>query len=255
MNKEIIKKIMSKKEFSDIPESLVERVIQKVYNKEMDEREVVKKTRALLRKNLAAFLSRNLLKKKLLETEKILRSHTSTRERYPYYDMIYKEILRVVEEKEPSIIDLGAGINGLSYDYFLINGYKPRYIAIEAVGQLVDLMNQYFETHDINGRAIKMDLFNLEELLEVVRNTDKPRIVFLFKLIDGLEIIERDYSKRLLLALKPLTDLMVISIPTRSLSSRRKFRATREWLKKFLRENFEIVKNFSIPGEEFIIIH
>ena len=38
------------------------------------------------------------------------------------------------------IFDLGAGINGFSYNYFPKGVY---YVGIEAMGQLVDLMNYY----------------------------------------------------------------------------------------------------------------
>ena len=47
--------------------------------------------------------------------------------------------------KKITIIDLGAGINGLSYSFFEKINKKVKYLGIEAIGQLVKVMNNYFK--------------------------------------------------------------------------------------------------------------
>ena len=184
-----------------------------------------------------------------IKKKNTLEQHISTRERYRYYPLIYREIFDGL--RKATVIDLGAGINGLSYEYIPI---KTRYIAIEAVKQLVDETNKYFREKNIDGIAMHEDLFELEKIIEIIKSTEKPRVVLLMKVIDALESIEKNYSKKLLLKLREVSDRIVISIPTESIKKRESFRAKRTWLKRFLEENFTIKKTFNIPGEEFMIV-
>jgi len=45
--------------------------------------------------------------------------------------------------------------------------------------------------------------------------------------IDSLEVIERNYSKKLLKEIVPLVDLVVLSFATRSLGKRSKFKCSK----------------------------
>jgi len=73
----------------------------------------------------------------------------------------------------------------------------------------------------------------------------------LFKVIDSLEVIERNYSKKLLEEIVPLVDKVVLSFATRSLGKRSKFNVQRSWIKKFINENFELLEDFEIGGERY----
>src|SRR3972149_6254122 len=118
MNEAIYRKIIEKKEFLKLPRRDVEMAFG-LFDKErfLDE-EKIKKTRELLRKIYFSFgslklLSPNIFYKKNIK--EILKKHLSSRERLSLYDEIYKRILKEFIGKNFSIIDLGAGINGLSY--------------------------------------------------------------------------------------------------------------------------------------------
>src|SRR3989344_4901418 len=138
MNKhEIYEKIISKKEFSQLIKEDVERAIKKFEKRDLNDEEKVKLVRELLRK-VFAFGSEKLLNRKILDKKspyEILQKHFSTRERLSYYKEVYSRLLADFDDKEISVIDLGAGINGLSYGFFNELNFKVNYAAVEAVGQ------------------------------------------------------------------------------------------------------------------------
>ena len=130
---------------------------------------------------------------------------------------------------------------------------KINYVGVEAVGQLVELMNYFFKNKKIKARAFHLSLFEIEEVKKLIKKQKKPRVVFLLKVIDSLEVLERNSSKKLLEEIVPLADRVVLSFATRSLGKRSKFGAQRSWIKKFIDETFEVLGNFEIGGEEYII--
>ena len=251
MNREEIKKgIMSKKEFSRIPEKDIWLAYEKFERRQCSEEEKIRLTRDLLRKVYSAFVSGKLLNIKDKSEEWFLRKHLSTRERLGYYKELYEKLLG--KTKDCSIIDLGSGINGFSYKLFP-KKTKVDYTAVEAVGHLVDLMNFYFEKGNLNAKAIHASLFDLENIKEIIKKGKKPRIVFLFKVIDSLEMIEGDYSKKLLKEIVPLCERVVVSFATKSMIRQDKFKVNRKWIIDFIKENFELLEDFNMENERYII--
>ena len=250
MNKqELIKKIILKKEFSQLPEKDVELAFAKFDNKNYLDEEKIKLTRDLLRKVFSVFASSKLFNLKEKDCEWFLKKHISTKERVPYYDELYKKILKN-EKSALTILDFGAGINGFSYNYFQ---KKFNYVAIESVGQLVNLMNFYFEKKKISGNAIHESLFEMNKIKKIISKTKGQKIIFLFKVIDSLEMVEKDYSKKLLNEIVPLVDKVIVSFATRSLVSKKFFKAKRYWFEKFVKEKFEILDNFELGGERYFV--
>ena len=173
--------------------------------------------------------------------------HLLQNRRRTYYPDLYEKLL---QNFTGPIFDFGSGINGFSYK-FLLN--KNKYIAVEGVGQLVNLMNDYFKKNKINGKAIHLSLFDLEEIKKLLKNEKKEKIVFLFKVLDSLEMLERDYSKKLLMEITPLVKRVVVSFATRSMIKKTKFKAKRNWIIDFIEENFKIVDSFEIGNELYIV--
>ena len=247
MNKQIIERIREKREFSQLPEKDIEIAFEQFVKRQTNEEEKIRLTRELLRKVFSAFISKKLLSLKDKDEEWILRKHISTRERLPHYIEIYKRILK---DKETSIIDLGAGINGFSYKFFNKN---VKYTAIESVGQLTELMNFYFKKNNILGNAIHMSLFEKEKVKEIIKKEKKPRIVLLLKVIDALEALKDDYSKELISEIAPIADKIVVSFATKSLGNRKRFNAKRSWIVDFIRKNFNVLDDFEIAGERYLV--
>ena len=241
----IVSEVVRKKEIAELPVSLVKKVVELGKIKTLDDKSKVKEARALLRKYFSVFMSNKLMKGKIGE-EEILKKHISTKQRD--YQKLYKRILK----DEKTIIDFGAGLNGFSYKY--INKFSnAKYIAVEAIKRFVDLMNNYFSKHNFNAAAYWGDLFDIEKISKIVRNTEEKRIVFMFNIIDALEVIERDYSKKLICCLAEEIDKFVLSFPTKSLSGKKKFNVNRKWILDFLEKNFEILDDFETNGERFIV--
>ena len=252
MEVEAYKKIIEKKEFSQLPRIDVEKTFSHFEKRQCSDEEKIRLTRDLLRKIFSAFASQKILSPKDKDEEWILRKHLSTRERLPFYGEVYSRILKD-EKKDLSIIDLGAGINGFSYIFFEKLGFKPRYVGVEAVGQLVFLMKDYFKKSKKNGRVIHASLFELEKIKKIIEKQKKPRIVFLFKTIDSLEMLQRDYSKKLLLEIASLSEKVVISFAKGSMIKKTRFKANRNWIADFIKNNFDILDDFEIGSERYIV--
>jgi hypothetical protein len=253
LKKEILEEIRKKREFSQLPEKDIETAYSHFEKRQATEEEKIKLTNEMLRKLFSAFVSKKLLSLKDKDAEWILRKHISTNERLPYYLKVYSHLLK--EYKTVSIIDLGAGINGFSYPFFEKSGVKADYTAIEAVGQLVEFMNYYFKKNKLSenqAKAIHLSLFETEKVLSLIKKEKKPKVIFMFKVIDALEALERDYSKKLISELVPLADKVIVSFATKSLGNKTAFRAKRNWITGFLNENFEILDDFELGGERYI---
>jgi hypothetical protein len=248
MNRQtILSEVMKKQELSELPFIDVEKALNCFLKRDVVDEEKIKLTRELLHRVYGAFSSKKLFSLKSKNEEWILRKHLSTRERLPYYSDLYEKLL---QNFNGAIFDFGSGVNGFSYK-FLLN--KNKYIAVEGVGQLVNLMNDYFKKNKINGKAIHLSLFDLEEIKKLLKNEKKEKLVFLFKVLDSLEMLERDYSKKLLMEITPLVKGVVVSFATRSMIKKTKFKARRNWIIDFIEENFKMVDSFEIGNELYII--
>ena len=116
-------------------------------------------------------------------------------------------------------------------------------------------MNFYFEKEKIKGKAFHLSLFETEKIKDIIKSASKkkPKIIFLFKVLDSLEYLKNDSSKELLLELKDVSDRIIVSFPTESIVKRRKFRAKRTWILDFIQDNFRILDDFNISGERFVV--
>jgi hypothetical protein len=253
MKNPVIEKIIQKKEFSNLPEKDVELALEKFNKKEFLDIEKVKFTRDLLRKVFSGVASRKILNLKDKSSEWVLKKHLSTKERLKFYEEIYKKILKNLKG-EFSVIDLGCGVNGFSYNYFKKLNLNINYTGVEAVGQLVNLMNNYFLKEKMNAKAFHLSLFELKKIKDLIKKAKKPRIIFLLKVVDSLEMLKKDYSKKLILEIAPFVKRMIISFATKSMKKRQRFKVNRKWFLEFLTENFKIINDFEIQGERYFII-
>jgi len=240
----VINKIKQKREFSELPDSVVKRVMEIT-------KDDVKESRALLRKYFGVFLTNKILKGKCL-TEKMLKMHLSSKKRN--YEKFYREVFCGMKDVG-SVIDLGCGVNGFSYCFLRDVVGDINYLGVEASGQLVKHMNNYFKTEDFSAKSIVGDLFDIKSILEILKKKKKKRIVFLFQVVDALENLERDFSKTFIMKISEECEKIVLSLPMESLGGRKKFTAQRKWIIDFLEENFIIEKDFIANGERTICFY
>ncbi|MCA9487441.1 MAG: hypothetical protein KC516_00590 [Nanoarchaeota archaeon] len=245
----LIERITEKKEFSRLPEKDVEMIFEKFNKPYLTDLEKIKKTRDLLRKVYSVFASGKLLTLKNRDSEWILKKHISTRERFPFYQEIYNKLLGDYK-KSLTVFDLGCGVNGFSYSFF---PFSLNYFGVESIGQLVDLQNHYFKSEKIRGLVIHESLFNLEKIKKILSKGKGKKIIFLFKVIDSLEMVERNYSKKFLEEVSSKVNKIVVSFATRSLMKRSKFRVNRNWIYYFIKENFNLEEDFEIGAERYLV--
>ena len=181
----IVKEVKKKRELSKLPDSVVERAAKKSGDD-------VKGARALLRKYFGVFLTNKVIKGKG-EPEEQLEHHISSKKRN--YEEFYKEIFDGIKGVH-SVIDLGCGANGFSYPKIKEEIGSVDYVGIDAAGQLVENMNEFFEERMFIARAECMDLFETDKIVEILKKQNRNRCVFLFQVVDALENLEKDYSKK-----------------------------------------------------------
>lgn len=256
--KELIEKIKQKKEFSELPEKDIEIAFWKFDKDRYSDEEKVKLTRNLLRKVYSGFGGKRILSFKGKSAKEILEKHLSTRERFPNYEEIYGRLLKWFDKnKNLSVIDLGAGVNGFSYGFFKKIGFKKiHYLSVEAVGQLAEITKDFFEKENIDAESHHESLFDKEKIYSLMKKQKSPKIIFMFKVIDSLETMKRDYTKEFLEDMKDFLskeDVVVISFATESWYKRKKFFANRKWLIDFLEDNFDFADDFSTTGERYIV--
>lgn len=255
MDKKILKKVTAKKEFSKLPKKDVELAFSHFEKCDLADFEKVKKIREFLFKVFGAFGGKKLLNIREKDFEWVLRKHLSTRERIGNYEDIYGRIFNEFRRsnKKINVVDLGAGVNGFSYPYFKNLGLNVNYFAIESVGQFVNLTNYFFEKEKINGKSFHFSLFEKEKVLGLLKKINGTKIVFLFKVLDCLEMVKKNYSKELISDIFCECDRIVLSFSTKSMIKREKFRAKRTWILRFVKENFNLLDDFEAGGERFLI--
>ena len=241
---------MEKPELKEIPREDVEMVLSLCFKKQNSDEENIGRARETLHKAYGAFGSRKLFINssklgRIREPEWILRKHLSTRERLPHYKEIYR---RIIGRFKGAIFDLGAGVNGFSIGFIPEN----KYIGIEGIGQLVNLMNNYFKKQRLNARAIHLSLFELEKIKKLIKKEKGKKTIFLFKVLDSLETLKRNYSKKLLSEIVPLADKIIVSFATQSMIKGKRFNVNRSWIIDFIREKFRIIDDFEIGGERYL---
>ena len=78
----------------------------------------------------------------------------------------------------------------------------------------------------------------------------------MFKIIDGLELLKRNYSKELINGVSSVigvNDRVIVSFATKSFEKRRSFYAQRNWLVKFIEENYKLIDDFELGGERYLV--
>ena len=255
----LIRDVKKKKEFSGLPDSVVARVLNEVGGRKsvVGGRFQIKEARSLLRKYFGVFLTNRVLKfgsrRSDVVGREILKTHMSSKKRD--YQKFYDKIFGVIGNRQleiKSVVDLGCGVNGFSYEY-LPEGVN--YVGVEAAGQLVDMMNDFFAEKGFDAKAVCMDLFDVENVVGILKKARKDRIVFLFQVVDALESVERNFSLKLIGAVMKECEVLVISVPLVSLGGGKKFAVKRKWLMDYLESEFVVDRDFEMFGERVIRIH
>ncbi|MBW2990449.1 hypothetical protein KY348_01960 [Candidatus Woesearchaeota archaeon] len=279
----LVKDILAKKELRNLDKGFVMEKVKKYIithkkiNKKLKQRkysefkrskehkELIKKIRAELREVYGVFILRGYDKlPKLLKElrknpsienhNKILALHKSTKERLPYYALVYKKIFEITG-KPNRIIDLACGLNPFSYPYVANLGCEPEYLACDLADKDLEYIKEYFRIMGIKGSTkkinlIKSNLFDVKKLKEV---ENQYALVLLLKTLDSLETVKRNVSKQILESIK--AEFIVVSFSTKSLGGKKAIHKDRRaWFERLARNQGYQVNIFEIPGEIFYIL-
>lgn len=215
-------------------------------------KKVIKEIRSEIGEAYGQYLTQNFNKKEkfleLTDEENLLKAHKSSRERYDYYNEIYKKIFDWYKPKK--ITDLGCGLNPTSFNIIRrILEYSPEYVACDLNPKDMEFIVKYFNKYSIKGSAFAEDLVEMKFLdNQAIQSSD---LVFLFKVIDSLERIKKNITKEILEKLK--AKHIAISFPTKSLIAKKEFEVRRNWLFKYLNKKNWECETFEVENEMFIL--
>jgi 16S rRNA (guanine(1405)-N(7))-methyltransferase len=179
--------------------------------------------------------------------DKILSTSVSSKERLDDYEFLYKEIFKITG-KPKKILDLGCGLNPISFPYMGINSCV--YYAYDIDETDIGFLNEYFslmkQYSQLNGKAFVLNIKNKGLKLP------KGDICFMFKLLD---VIEKNNHKLSEYIIKTLDcNYIVASFSIKTVSGKKMNHPYRGWIEKMLeRIDFKFEKILT-ENEVFYII-
>ena len=158
---------------------------------------------------------------------KILSSHSSTKERLPFYKQLYHKIFAVTG-KPSSIIDLGCGVNPFSI--FFMNLHKLDYYAYDLSEDEISLLNTYFsllskENASFKGSAAVLDILHWQE----IARHDSVDLCLMFKMTDVLDQGKGHKVSERIIKIIPAR-YIVVSFPIKTMSGKRMNFPRRTWI-------------------------
>jgi len=297
---EIVKRIKTKKELSSVLDSIIineirtfsylnysklKKAMSKAdtlseFTKSVYFKDCIKFCRSRLRKKAGLYL-KSMDEKKISEIskfedneiKKILLAHKSSFERYEYYPKIYDQIFQKLNKKSFSssqnvftILDLGCGLNPLSYLFFEEKLFKTsNYLALDIDKRALKIVNIFFKQKSLNGKTFHMDVSELTKQKYLTGRTAKKEImtrktndfscdlVFVFKLLELIEKKGHKNSERLITSLD--AKMIVASFPKKTISGKSMKVIKKPWLERMLNRLNYAFETFEIPTEIFYLIY
>lgn len=256
--KQLIKKIKEKKELKNISDEYVlqaikkflmqnpksKKIIQEKSTRSKQYKEIIKKIRAKLRLEYGMFSEDlekrekllNKLKKDKIATEKLLKTHKSTKERIEIYPFIYQKIFSITG-KPNTILDLGCGMNPVSIPYMKLK--RVKYYASELNKQDCKFLEKYFQIMKIKGKAFAIDL----KKPNLLKKLPQVHICFLFKILDTIEKKGHKLAEEIIKKIK--AKWIIASFATHKLGGKPMKHPYRVWLEKMLERigyEYKIIK-------------
>lgn len=271
----LIQEIKKKKELRDLNREFVKEYLLKYLRQEsrisksLEEKfnpkskaytTVIKNVRSQLRKVYGLFRDDPGKRKKIVQElltspksarteilDEILTTHSSTKERLPFYTQLYPRIFALTGRPK-TVLDVGCGINPFSFSYMKLK--QCTYYAYDIHEEEIQSINQYFrllhtENPSFKGKAIIAD----------ISHTKFPPadIGFLFKMTDVLDQGKGHKKTEELLKRIP-AKYVIIGFATRTMSGKEMTaprRSWMEWLCKRLGYSYTILE---FENELFYVI-
>ena len=164
--------------------------------------------------------------------------HSSTKERLLFYSELYKKIFKIAG-KPKSILDLGCGINPLSFVF--MNLEKVNYHAYDINKDEIKLIDSFFKILNKKNKEIKA-IAQVKDITKL--KFPKTDIAFLFKITDILDK-GKGHKKTEEIIKKIPAKHIIISFPTLTMSGKKMTAPRRKWMEwmcKRLRYEYQILE-------------
>ncbi|MBR9706030.1 hypothetical protein GOV14_03280 [Candidatus Pacearchaeota archaeon] len=258
----LLKKVKSNKKYKSLSSDIVIKEIKNYLKSNPKvtsiDRESIKQIRSMLHKKYSSFQTKGKRKRNLyleelekhvnsdnkdiLEiTKKLLSIVVSTKERVNDYSFLYESIFKHTGFPE-TIVDLGCGMNPLSYPFMDLK--KVKYFCYDIDEQDINFLNKYFEVMKKRGFFGHAEILDMTDT-DNVKNLPKSNIAFLFKTLDVIDIKNHKASEALIKQLINITDFIVVSFATKTITMKQMNKPRRVWFERMLERlkiNFEIIK-------------
>lgn len=261
---EIASKIKQSRKYKDISEELIKSAVEEYLrgNENVDEEIALKDIKAILHKAHGSFRTKDkeriALLKELEENpenseiiDKILETNRSTKERLEIYREVYRKIFAITG-KPKSILDLGCGINPVSFVYMDLENPEVKYYACDINESDRDFLEKFFQISKIQGKSEILDLGKIEN----VKYLPKADLCLMFKLIDVLEEEKEGhkYAEEMIKILAEKARFIVVSFATKTLSGKKMRHPYRGWIERMLDRIGLDFERFESKNEIFYVI-
>ncbi len=220
----LIKRIKQKKELQDITSQFVQEELDSYFQrnprakkflgrpKSEGYRKIIKEVRASLRRVSGLFEGSTL------------ETHSSTKERFPFYHQLYSELWKLTG-KPKIILDLGCGINPLSFPGMELKDVT--YYAYDINRKDISIVSKFFRENKIKDNRIK----GKAQVRDITKVKAFPiaDVAFLFKATDVLDRGKGHKRTEELVGRIP-AKYLVISFPTLTMSGRAMNFPRRKWI-------------------------
>lgn len=257
----VIDIVLKKKELQNINRRVAKSVILENLNTKIEElirdqrfktkrfKSFVKKIRAQLRRQYGAFQNPKIDRKALIKKKdyvSLLKSYLSSKERLKHYPILYKQLFEITG-KPNSILDIGCGMNPISYEYMNIG--RVKYLACDISDYDLNVIKEYFS----HKNGIKGEVKVFDAAREKYDFKKEYNVCFAFKLF---EILETTKSHRLTEEIfkKLPAEWVIASFSTKTLSGARMKRRRRVWFEVMLKRLGREFRVVEIPNEIFYVI-
>lgn len=276
----LLEKVKANKKYKSLSDHIVEKEIYKYMKKYQsnqediyDEKFALKKIRKELHRLYSSYQTKGkrkryfyleklkeiinnkpINKQKLRElTSELLSLTISTNERLSNYQFIYQEIFKITGKPE-KIIDLGSGINPISFPYMRLDNLN--YYAYDIDNEDIKFLNDYFsiiKSQGLNGKAEILDITDIDK----IKKLHESDIIFIFKLIDLIDPKskkKKKISEEIIKILINKTKFIVVSFPTKTLTRKPMNLPRRIGFEKMLLRNQLKFKTIQTDNEVFYVV-
>ena len=258
MLNELIKAIKSKKELENLDMKFVKVELNAYFLRNPKEKlalkdlnpkskiykKIIKEVRAKLRRSYGLFRKDKIDFNK--DYQELLNTHSSTKERLKLYPTLYRRIFKITEEPK-TILDLGCGINPLSFHY--MNLKNVSYFAYDLSEEEVKLLNKFFNEKKIEGKAQILNLLETNK----IKKLPPADLAFLFKMTDVLDKGKGHKTSEEIIKTIPSKNI-VVSFPTLTISGKPMNHPRRGWIEMMCKRlNYEF-KVLAFENEIFYVI-